>query len=290
MPFASEGMVRGAMNRRAFTLLETLLVILVLGLIATLVFPDLGLELKRRSLTESADRLRSLIVMTHARAVQEGVSYRIQFPGTPDPDDPKVRKEIDTPLETFQPQILRQWNPLRYPDEYAEVESPLGGGTILQAGTRCVAVLSGRPDFSITGSSPIAGPQIGEGLASFVPLTLNPDGTAEWVTFVLTDLPYDVRLEREHAAHILNVIVDGRTGQVWVQRAFRREEVQLMEEKGASPILHVDYTRGDEITEDNLLEIHMRSVGVSGGTAGGGEGGGAGGGEGAGAGGGEQGQ
>jgi hypothetical protein len=139
-----------------------------------------------------------------------------------------------------------------------------------------VAVLPGRPDFTITGNSPIAGPQIGEGLASFVPLTLNPDGTAEWATFVLTDLPYDEQLERQHAARILNVIVDGRTGQVWVQRALRREEVQLMEEKGASPILHVDFTRGDEITEDNLLEIHMRSVGVSGGAAGGGAGAGAG--------------
>jgi type II secretory pathway pseudopilin PulG len=263
------------MIRRAFTLLEALLVILVLGLIASMVFPNLGHELRNRSLIESADRLRSLIVTTHARAVFEGVSYRIQFPGTPDPNDPKVRKEIDTPLETYQPQILKQWNALQYPDEYAEVESPLGDAAILQPGTRCVAVLSGRPDFTIAGSSPIAGPQVGEGLASFVPLTVNPDGTAEWVTFVLTDLPYDVQLEREDAAHILNVIVDGRTGQVWVQRALRREEVELMNEKGASPILHVDFTAGEEITEDNLLEIHMRAVGSSGGSAGGGSGGGA---------------
>ena len=253
------------MFRRAFTLLETLLVILVLALIAALVFPDFGRELHRRSLTESADRLRSLIVMMHARAIQEGVSYRIQFPGTPDPNDPKAKKEIDTPIETYQPQILKQWNALRYPDEYVDAGSPLGEAPVLQPGTRCVAVLPGRPDFSITGSSPIAGPQIGEGITSFVPLALNPDGTAEWVTFVLTDLPYDIQLEWEHAPHILNVIVDGRTGQVWVQRALRREEVKLMEEKGASPILHVDFTRGDEITEDNLLEIHMRSVGVTGG-------------------------
>ena len=257
------------MWRRAFTLVEVLLVIMLLGMIAMLTLPNLGDEMGRRSLTESADRLRSLIVMSHAKAIHEGVCYRIQFPGTPDPNDRKARKEIDIPIETLQPQLFRQTDALRYPEEYGQLPLPWNDMPVLQPGTRCVAVLSGKPDFTITGDSPLAGPQVGEGQQMFVPLTLSPDGTAGWVTFVLTDLPYDTKLSPEDAPRILNVIVDGRTGQVWAQRALRREEVQLMAEKGASPILHIDFTRPDEITEDNLLEIHMVAGGgaSSGGTS-----------------------
>lgn len=246
------------MRRRAFTLVEVLLVIMLLGMIAMLALPNLGSEVSRRSLTESADRLRSLIVMSHARAIQDGVCYRIQFPGTPDPNDPRARKEIDVPLDTLQPELSRQTEPLRFPEAYGGIPLPWNDMPVLQPGTRCVAVLSGKPDFTVTGDSPIAGPQIGETVTSFVPLTLRPDGTTDWVTFVLTDLPFDTVLNREDAPRILNVIVDGRTGQVWVQRALRREEVELMEEEGASPLLHMDFVSPQEITRENLLEIHMK--------------------------------
>ena len=91
----------------------------------------------------------------------------------------------------------------------------------------------------------------------------NPDGTTDyWVTFVLTDLPVDIDVRERHVGRILNVIVDGRTGQTWIQRAMRVREVELMKEKGASPILHLDFTRPDVITEANILEIHYRKGGV----------------------------
>ena len=249
------------MGRRAVTLIEVLLVILLLGMITMFVFPELGGELRRRSLTESADRLRTLIVMTHAQAMRDGLKYRLQFPGTPDPDDQYAEDEIDVPLETQQPTVQQQADPLGSPDEFRGFEAPWSKHTALQPGTRCVAVLPGRPNFEISPHSPIAGPSISEDLATFVPLTLNPDGTCDWVTLVLTDLPHDIDLEPQHVSRILNVIVDGRTGQVWVQRALRVEEVELMQERGASPILHIDFTRADLITEDNILQINMRQGG-----------------------------
>jgi len=249
------------MGRRAVTLIEVLLVILLLGMITAFVFPELGGELKRRSLTESADRLRALIVMTHAHAMRDGLKYRVQFPDTPDPDDPYAEDEIDVPLVTQQPTLQQQSDPLSNPDEFKDFTAPWSKHTVLQPGTRCVAVLPGRPSFEISPHSPIAGPSISEDMATFVPLTLNPDGTCDWVTLVLTDLPPDVELEPQHVSRILNVIVDGRTGQVWVQRALRVEEVELMQEHGASPILHIDFTRADLITENNILEIHMRQGG-----------------------------
>lgn len=269
------------MRRQAFTLVEVLLVILVLGLIAAFTFPDLAGDVRRRSLTESADRLRSLVVMSHARAMQDGIKYRIAFPGTPDPLDKNADKEIDVPFETLQPDVSRQMDSITNPEWYGGFDAGWKELPVLQEGTRCVAVLPGRPNFDIQPQSPISGPSISEGLAVFVPLTLNPDGTCDWVTFVLTDLPMETtELTTYDVSHILNVIVDGRTGQTWIQRALTTDEVKLLVEKSASPIMHVDFTMPDEITERNILEIHIRqggsaSGGGSGGQSSGGSGGGA---------------
>jgi len=252
------------MNRQAFTLIELILVILLMGLLAAFVFPNLGADIKKRSLVESADRLRSLIVMTHARAMQDGVKYRIQFPDTPDPNDPKAEDSVDVPTETQQPVVLKQVDPIENPFIFGGFRADWIKQQIMQSGSRCVAVLPGRPNFEIREQSEIAGPSISEDdKVVFVPLTFNPDGTTDWVTFVLTDLPADTDVEERHVGRILNVIVDGRTGQAWMQRAMRVSEVELMKEKGASPILHVDFTRAGEITEQNILEVHYSSSGAA---------------------------
>ena len=36
-------------------------------------------------------------------------------------------------------------------------------------------------------------------------------------------------------------------------------EVEVMSKHGASPILHMDFMSPDEITERNILEIHVRA-------------------------------
>jgi prepilin-type N-terminal cleavage/methylation domain-containing protein len=255
--------------RRAFTLVEILLTLALLGLIIAFVFPELGGDIGRRSLSESADRLRSLVLMAHADAMHSGLKYRIEFPGTPDPLDPHADKTVAVPTETQQPTVKRQSDALSNPDTYGDFEAAWKSQPILQEGTRCVAVMPGRPSFEVDESQPISGPSIAqENETIFVPLTLGPDGTCDWVTFVLTDLPADKELGPEDATHILNVIVDGRTGQTWVQRALQTEEVKLLAEKGASPILHVDFTSSQLITEQNILEIHVRPGGASSGGAG----------------------
>jgi type II secretory pathway pseudopilin PulG len=250
------------MHRRAFTLLEALLVVLIVGLIAALSFPNLAGEMQRRSLEESARRLRSLVGLTHAHAMQDGIRYRITFPGTPDPQDTNADEKVSVATATEQPEVTRESDPLQYPDQFNSFEWEWLRDGVMQEGTRCVAVLPGRPDFEIKGQSPIAGPSPQEGTeATFVPLTFNPDGTCDWVTFVLTDLPPDIELKSGHVGRILNVIVDGRTGETWIQRALRTEEVELMREEGASPVLHQDFTDPMLITEDNILEVHMQRGG-----------------------------
>lgn len=251
------------MYRRAFTLIELLLAILLMVLLAAYTFPNLGVDIQRRSLVESADRLRSLIMMAHARAMQDGLVYRVQFPGTADPNDPQYDPEIDVPQSTMQPIVDRQKDPLDAPNEFEGFQGDWKDQAILQEGTRCVAVLPGQPNFEVNTQSEISGPSISRDKSMFVPLTFSPDGTTEWVTFVLTDLPVDIDVREYHVGRILNVIVDGRTGQTWIQRALRVREVELMKEKRASPILHIDFTNPELITEANILEIHYRQGGVA---------------------------
>lgn len=256
---------RVVMRLRAFTLLELTLVIIILGLLAAILYPNLEPDRRQRSLTESAHRLRALIEMAHAKAMQEGLRYRISFPGTPDPNDPRAEKEIDVPFETLQPDVVRQCDPQGNPEWYAGFDADWKNQPILQPGTRCVSVLPGKPSYAISTRGPIADPAVPDEKTQFVPLTLYPDGTTEWVTFVLTDLPFDVELEPYHATRILYLIVDGRTGQVWMQRAMLNEEVEVMLEHKASPIMHIDFVSPEQITEQNILEVHLRAGGVVGG-------------------------
>lgn len=234
--------------------------IVLLGIVAAIILPNLEPDRRARTLTESAERLRALIEMAHAHAMQEGIRYRISFPGTPDPNDPDAEKEIDIPFETLQPDVSRQMDPQGNPEWYGGFDADWKNLQILQDGTRCVSVLPGKPSYAINNQWPIADPGMPEEKTQFVPLTLFPDGTTEWVTFVLTDLPFEVELQPQHVAHILYLIVDGRTGHVWMQRAFLNDEVEVMQEHKAEPVMHMDFINPELITEANILDIRRTTA------------------------------
>lgn len=231
-----------------------MLVIVLLGVIVAFVYPDLEGHQKRSALVDSADALRNLVVMTQARAMQEGIRYRIEFPGTPDPLDKNARKESDIPLTTEQPRVKKQTDPLHNPDFF-------DGGTVeerLRPGTRCIAVIPWSLEMfcSAANDSEIAGPGLNRegGETTFVSLTLNPDGSCDKVAFVLTDLPPEEELTEDKAGHILYVIIDSRSGQGWIQRAWRVRECDFFEqEKIVSPVLRVDFVKPDLVSKENSL-------------------------------------
>jgi type II secretory pathway pseudopilin PulG len=250
------------MPRRAFTLLEGLLTILLLGLFFGLAYPDFDKLFRARRMEESAERLRSLIIMTRSRSMREGIRYRIQFPGTPDPLDKFAEKEIDVPFETVQPEVFRQDRPIEFPDSFVKVEDEWAvEGPFLHDGIRCVASYFGT-NFDETAGCKVVGPAVSEGKREFVPLTFNPDGTCDSITFRLTDYPVEVQAAEVEPTRVVDLIVDGRTGQTWFQRAFTIDEKKIMDEYHASPILHMDFNRAEPITEENILMINVDQRGV----------------------------
>jgi prepilin-type N-terminal cleavage/methylation domain-containing protein len=63
--------------RRGFTLLELLMVIMLLALLAVFAFPDLHTASRSEHLRESAQRIRALVAMCRAEAMNEMTRYRI---------------------------------------------------------------------------------------------------------------------------------------------------------------------------------------------------------------------
>jgi hypothetical protein len=150
--------------------------------------------------------------------------------------------------------VKQQIDALNNPDFYGNDDPQKD---ILREGTRCVAVLQWTAEMYCENSSGsgIAGPTIStKGETSFLGLTINPDGTTDKLAFVLTDLPPDVVPQEYDVGRIIYVVVDGRTGQTWLQRAWRVEECLMMAEYKVSPVLRQDYTRPDKITEANILK------------------------------------
>jgi prepilin-type N-terminal cleavage/methylation domain-containing protein len=91
--------MRGSVSH-AFTLLELLLVVALLGVLAVFALPDFHVIARGQQLSESAERLHALISMCRAEAMNETVRFRIQIP-----PDGSVR-------------VLRQAHPLHAPHLY----------------------------------------------------------------------------------------------------------------------------------------------------------------------------
>ena len=239
------------------TFLEVILVIVLLGVLLAYALPALTGTIQGAGMPESCERLRSLIHLTRAAAMRDGVRYRLAFPGAPNPDDPDAERFVETAATTQQPFVEREKDPVNEPGvfEGADLAYDLDG--ILRPGVRCIAVRLGLPSFDINPQSPFAGPEVNALEAPMDVVTFNPDGTCDSATFTLTTMGADEEPRESDVGKIINVIVDGRTGQTWFQRPFRNEEVELMNKYGASPIMHVDYVNPEPITEANILHIQV---------------------------------
>lgn len=249
-------------TRSAYTLIEVVLVVGLLLAISALTLPNFIRELDRQQLPGSARQLRSLLTLVRANAAFDGKRYRLRF---------AAENETDLLLEARQPIIEREDDPINDPEAFYQVTAPWAVGTTILKGVRCIEVRHGRPTIELLQEIQNTRDAIEDAIDSEEhpeeffdpqrpPFYVEPDGSGEWATFVLTDAPiaYDIEeLESgETEFQLVQVITEGLTGLCWLQRPFYDEELDLFEEKGWPAVLRQDFLDPRMLTEDDVLELH----------------------------------
>lgn len=247
-------------HRDAFTLLEVSLAVAIMVLISAMVVPSFIRQIEREELPGSAKQLRSLITMVRANAAFDGSRYRIRFP---------AEDELDALGGDRQPLIEREDDPIYRPEEFSLVTAPWTLGATLLGDVWCAEVRLGRPTIErIKNRRERVAEQIAEQLEEAfddidpqrLPLIIEPDGSSEWATFVLTSAPRDIELDELEDYPRIEVIADGTMGLAWLQRPFYDEELDLFEEKGWPAVLRQDFLDPRVLTEDDVLEIREKQI------------------------------
>ena len=239
----------------AFTLLEIVLVVGILALITAMALPMLIDEITRQGLDGSARQMRSLLTLVGANAAFDGKRYRLRFPEE-DEEDPLGGDR--------QPLIEREDDPIEEPEVFNLVTAPWAIGATLLAEVWCAEVRLGRPTVESLRELERGRSEIEDALEEEYedfnpqrpPLIFDPDSTTEWATFVLTDAPREIEIDQLEDYNRIEVLLEGETGLIWLQRPFYDEELDLFEEKNWPVVLRQDFLNPDVLTEDDVLELH----------------------------------
>lgn len=258
---------RGLCARRraaGFTLLELTMVLALLVIITWFVVPNFRDPLKRTHLPESAEQFRSLLALTRARAMIDGLRYRIRFLE----EDEEAAANL-TLRERLQPIVEVESDPIEYPDEFTPVTAPWAQAHPFVGDVWCYQIRYGEPtyesvlaeleqqDYELEEEEQLKR-ELGLEPDQRWLLLFEPDGTSEWMTFRLVDVPYEEFQESDRDLYPqLDVILDGRLGMIFLQRPLSEDEIDILLDKGHSPILRRDFLITRELTEDDVLEIDM---------------------------------
>ena len=249
-------------GRRAFTLIEVVLVIGLLVTISALTLPNFVRELERQQLPGTARQFRSLLTLTRANAAFDGLRYRVRFAG---------EKEENLLLDERQPIIEREDDPINEPEVFHQVTAPWAIGTTVLKGVRCIEVRLGRPTIAKLQKLQETRNAIKDALdqeenpeeffdPARPPYYIEPDGSGEWATFVFTDAPKPLLIEDLEADRseytLIQVITEELTGLSWLQRPFYDEELDLFEQNHWPAVLRQDFLDPRVLTEDDVLELH----------------------------------
>lgn len=237
--------------------------------IAAFALPNVIRDIETRRLPESARQMRALLTLTRANAMYDGKRYRVRIPA----DD-----ELDSDGGERQPIVEREDEPFLEPGTYNRVIDPWARGDTLLGDVWCAGVRLGRPTLERIMEERFVDElaeelveevdeQESEYTEQYPPLYIEPDGTTEWVTFVVTDAPRDIEIDalfedEESGEQYLRieVILDGNTGLCWLQRPFYDEELDLFQEHGWPPVLRRDFIRTEPLTEEDVLETRETRV------------------------------
>lgn len=263
---------------RGFTLFEVLLVIGLLAVLTAVVVPNFMGQLTRERLPKSAEQMRALLQLTRANAMLDGKRYRLRFPR---------EDELDDEGTDVQPIIECEEEPFREPGVYKRVSANWAYGVTLLERVWCVKVRQGKSTVEgllcniedVTADlneeeleeNPFWLETMEEFEEEYPPLVFEPDGTSEWATFVLADVPRDIEaktprdidpdeLADKERIKRIEVIYDGLTGLAWLQRPFEEEELEMLQENNWPPVLRKDFLRPALLTEEEVIEIQESLV------------------------------
>jgi len=238
-----------------FTLVEVVLVVGILIVISTIAVPSFLRQIRQEELPGSGKQLRSFLTLLRANAALDGKRYRLRFP---------EEDELDSMGGDRQPIVEREDDPIDEPAVFNVVTAPWAVGSTLLGHVWCAEVRLGRPTVERLQERRSA---IAEKLseardrsdfefnAQRPPLFIEPDGSCDWATFLLTEAPRKAELEELEDHPRVEVILDGYTGLGWIQRPLYEEELDLFEEHGWPAVLGQDYLDPTPITEDRVLEL-----------------------------------
>ncbi len=261
--------------RGGFTLLEILLVIGLLAILTATVVPNLLGQLTGQRLPKSAKQMRALTQLTRANAMLDGKRYRLRFPR---------EDELDSEGTDVQPIVEWEEEPFLAPGVYVPVEAAWARGETLLKRCWCVRVRLGKPTIEqllrhlddVTAELDEEEKEedvfyqefIEEFEEEYPPLVFEPDGTSEWATFIIAEIPREVEAEKPHDLDAdaladfkrIEVILEGLTGLAWLQRPFCEEELEMMQEHNWPPVLRKDFLRPQLLTEEEVIEIQESLV------------------------------
>lgn len=224
----------------AFTLIEILIALTLLGLLTVLAWPTMQSRITSMELPESASRLQSLLYMTRSSAMMEHRRHRLRFePGT------------QQPLVEYEP------DPILSPGAFVEVPADWAREPVLQEDVQVHEIRVDRPiwlralsenedietirkeeerlreerldggqtegiiaDERFAGSGPNDEAEIDETRPMIL---FEPDGSADWATIILASVPPEETLDEE--APQLWIVLDGRTGLAKIQEAITEEQL-----------------------------------------------------------------
>lgn len=247
--------------------MELLLVAGLILLITAISLPPFVELIRREEMPTSAKQLRALLTLVQANAQFDGLRYRVRFAG---------EEEEDALGGNQQPMIEREDDPMNEPEVFNLVTEPWAVGATLLGKVRCAEIRLGKPQIeqlkrlreARRDTKDRFGREFEDYAEEWLPLTIEPDGTSDWATFVLTETPREVSLDDLENLPRLELIWEGASGLAWMQRPFHDEELDLFEEKGWPAVLRQDYLDPRVLTENDVLEL--RDIPVSQGTGGGG--------------------
>ncbi len=247
-------------RRRAYTLVEIVLVVGILVALSALAVPNFLRQIRADALPRSARQLRSFITLVRANAALDGKRYQIRFPN---------EDELDPFGGEQQPLIEREDDPFLEPEVFNLVTAPWAIGSTLLGKVWCAEIRLGHPSIEEAierrkrAAEQIA-EELGEAFEEYeperLPLVVQLDGTSEWATFVLTEAPRDTELDELENYPQIELIVDGTTGLAWMQRPFYDEELDLFAEKNWPVVLRQDFLDARELTEDDVLELREKQI------------------------------